>query len=145
MDKKFEIDLLGLKEGKACEFDYKIGRSFFEERENTDILDCDVDVNLAVEKRREGYMLEFDLVGSLEVPCDRCLEPVKVPIDTTYDVMVRHGEDYDDSSDDVLVIPESWNRLDVAPMIYDTLLLEIPLRCVHPDGECNPEITDKIN
>ena len=144
MDKTYVIDLLSLKEGKVAEFDYHIGREFFEEKENSDILGADVDVSLDVEKRHNAYKLEFTMEGMLEVPCDRCLEPVKVPIDATYDLIVRHGEDFDDSADDLLVIPENETHLDVSGMIYDTLLLEIPLRCVHAEGECNPEMTEKI-
>ena len=144
MNKEFDIDLLSIKEGKSFEKEYRITRDFFENRENTDILDADVDVVLHVEKRHGCYMLEFDLVGNLAVACDRCLDPVNIPIDTTYDIMVRHGEEYDDSRDDVLIIPENRTTLDVAPLIYDTLLLEIPLRHVHPDGECNADMLKEL-
>ena len=145
MQGTFDIELSQLKDGKAYEYDWKIGKDFFESRENTDILESDVDVHLNLEKRHEGYLLEFDFVGSIESPCDRCLEAVRIPVDTTYDIMVRHGEEYDDSRDDVLVIPEGWTKLDVAPLIYDTLLLEIPLRCVHAEGECNAEMTERLS
>ena len=143
-DKTFEIDLVQLKEGKIYEHDYHIGRSFFEDTENHDVSDSDVDVHLQIEKRHDAYVLEFDFAGTLYVPCDRCLEAVSVPVDEIYDLMVRHGEEYDDSHDDLLIIPENQTRLDVAPMIYDTLLLAIPLRCVHPDGECNSEMQQAL-
>ena len=144
-DKKYEIDLVSLKEGHPVEYAYKIGKEFFESKGYADILAADVDVVLSVEKRHGGYMFEFDLDGTLTVACDRCLEPVTLPVATSYDIMVRHGEDYDDSRDDVLVIPESWTRLDVSGIIYDTLLLELPVRAVHPDGEYNPEMLERMN
>lgn len=145
MDNAYELDLLSLKEGKSYEFDYHIGPDFFASRDNNEILGADVDVNLAVEKRHDSYMLEFDFVGTLEVPCDRCLDPVAVPVDTTYDLIVRHGEEFDDSDDNLLVIPENQTTLDLSGMIYDTLMLEIPLRHVHPDGECNAEMQRKLD
>lgn len=134
------MDLVTLKAGQVYEYDYHIGKEFFELKENDEILGCDVDVHLSVEKRHETYILEFDLAGDLEVPCDRCLDPVTLPVDEVYDIAVRHGEEYDDSSDDVLVIPEGWTRLDVSGLIYDTLMLTIPLRCVHAEGECNRDM-----
>ena len=145
MAASFCIDLLELKEGKPLEFDWRIGKEFFEEKDNSEILASDVKVSLLVEKRHAGYMLEFDFVGSLEVACDRCLDPVKIPIDTTYDLMVRHGEEYDDSHDDLLVIPDRQTSLDVSGLIYDTLLLEIPLQRVHAEGGCNPEMLERLN
>ena len=144
MENAFDIDLVSLKEGKTYEYDFKVGKEFFEQKENSDILGADVDVHLDLEKRHDAYMLEFDLVGNLIVPCDRCLDPVTVPVDTTYDLMVRHGEDYDDSRDDLLVIPQSQTSLDVSGLVYDTLLLEIPLRCVHEEGACNPEMINRL-
>ena len=126
------------------EADYRIDKSFFEMKENDDILGASVDVHLDIEKRRDSYTLIFDCVGDLEVACDRCLDPVSEPIDTEYRVVVRYGEEYDDSRDNLLVIPESWHRLDVSGIIYDTLLLSLPLRCVHPEGECNSEMSQVL-
>ena len=145
MEKPFEIDLMSMKEGTPYGFDFHIGREFFEERDYAELLGADVSVHLNVERRHGGYMFEFDLEGALELPCDRCLEPVSVPVDAAYDVMVRHGEEFDDSRDDLVVIPENQTKLDVAPMIYDTILLEIPIRVVHEEGGCNPDMLERMN
>ncbi len=50
---------------------------------------------------------------------------------------MKYGADYNDESDDVLIIPESDSCLNVAYMLYDTIVLTIPLRHVHPLGKCN--------
>lgn len=140
-DRTYDVDLAGLKEGAVEEFDFRIGKEFFEKMENDTILGSDVDVHLDVEKRHGSYSLKFDTEGTLEVPCDRCLEAVTIPADAEYDLVVKYGEEFDDSTDNVLVLPYSQTSLDVAPIIYDTLMLTIPLRCVHEEGECNPEMT----
>ena len=131
---------MSLREGQSNEYSYHIGNEFFADRGADIVIDADVAVHLDITARRGMYLLQFDFVGRLDVPCDRCLQPVAVDVDTEYDLTVRHGEELDDSSDEVLVIPESWSRLDVAPMIYDTLLLSIPLRCVHAEGGCDSEM-----
>lgn len=142
-DNTYEIDLASLKEGSS-EFDFRISKEFFEKMENSDILDADVDVHLDINKRHGGYELKFATEGTLTVPCDRCLDPLQIPADADYDLVIRYGEEYDDSKDNLLVLPYSRTRFDVAPVIYDTLMLTIPLRCVHPDGECNPEMTARL-
>ena len=137
------MNLAALKEG-LNEFDFRTDGSLFADADNTGILGADVAVHLDVTKRHEAYDCLFGFAGELQVACDRCLEAVPVVIDTDYHVTVRHGEEYDDSNDDVLVIPESWTHLDMEPLMRDTLMLEIPLRCVHPDGGCDEEMASRL-
>lgn len=73
----------------------------------------------------------------MQVPCDRCLDPIDIDVDTTYHITVKYGEDYNDETDDLLIIPQSDTYINVAYMLYDTLVLTIPLRHVHPLGKCN--------
>ncbi len=141
--KEYDVDLVSLTEGHHEE-NFHIDKKFFESMENEDILGADVDVELDIDKRHDSYNCRFHFEGTLEVPCDRCLEPVSQEVDTDYDVVVRYGEDYDDSGDNVLVLPYSATRLNVAGIIYDTLLLTIPLRCVHPEGECNATMAEVL-
>lgn len=134
--KTYEIDLASLGDG-TIEKRYEIDGSFFRNMDNEDILDSEVIVILEIEKRHGNYMLHFDCTGIMDLPCDRCLGALRHEVDATYDITIRYGELYDDSKDEVLVLPYSTTRIDVAPMIYDTLLLTIPMRCVHPEGECD--------
>lgn len=136
----YEIELPALKEG-SNEFDFKVGKELFELMDNNDILSADVDVRLEIRRRGDMYDCHFEMDGELIVPCDRCLDPMPVEVGADYDIVVRYGEEFDDSSDELLILPYNRTTLDVAPMIYDTLMLSIPLRCVHEDGGCNPEIS----
>ncbi|MDE6006619.1 MAG: YceD family protein [Muribaculaceae bacterium] len=142
---EYVIDLLPIAEGKEYDYSYRIGKEFFTARENTEVLDSDVEVGLRVTRVRDTYKFEFSFDGELAWPCDRCLDPVKIEIGEDYEVLVRHGEEYDDSQEGLIVIPESWTRFDVSGIIYDTLLLAIPLRCVHEPGECNAEMTAALS
>lgn len=58
---------------------------------------------------------------------------------------MKEGDDYDDSRDGVLVIPCNWRELDLAPLMRDTALLTIPIKHVHPDGECNVAMLEQLN
>lgn len=119
------------------EQDFHIGTEFFKNMENPDVIDADVNVHLVLEHKNDTYYLHFTLQGLMHLPCDRCLDPMEHPVDTTFDIAVKFGEGYDDSSDEVLVIPEDDVFLNVAYMLYDTLILTIPMRHVHPQGQCN--------
>lgn len=105
--------------------------------ENTDVISSDVKVHMDLVKKNDVYDCTFHCKGMLQIPCDRCLDPLDHEVDTTYHVIVKYGENYDDGADNLLVIPYSNSYLNVAYILYDTILLTIPLRHVHPMGKCN--------
>lgn len=133
---EYKLMLKSLPEGNHV-FEYHLDKQFFINMENADVRDADVMVTLAVEHRGGVYCLDFHLEGVLTVLCDRCLDELELPIDATYTLNVKYGEEYNDDSDTLLIIPESDNYLNVAYMIYDTAVLAIPPRHVHPQGKCN--------
>lgn len=118
-------------------FEYKIGKQFFVNMENNDVRNADLDVKLDVVHKNDYYDLTFTVNGTLTVGCDRCLDDLVLPIETGYHIIVKYGEDYNDDSDDFLVIPENDNYLNVAYMLNDTILLAVPIKHVHPMGKCN--------
>ena len=122
-------------------FEYHLSKTFFNNMESEDVHDADLNVNLTVEYKADVYSLNFEIEGIVTLICDRCLDDLEFPIDTTYHINVKYGEDYNDDSDDLLVIPESDNYLNVAYMIYDTVALAIPIKHVHPLGKCNRQIS----
>lgn len=118
------------------EIQYHLGKQFFVNMESTDIHDADLNVDLKVEHKHDLYRLDFHITGTVTLICDRCLDDLIYPIDTTYSVSVKYGEDYSET-DELLVIPESTPSLNVSYMIFDTASLAIPLKHVHPMGKCN--------
>lgn len=133
---EFRLMLKSLPVGKHS-FEYHLDKQFFSNMENFDIRDADIKVNLTVEYRGDAYALTFQLHGTETVLCDRCLDELPLDIDAEYKLTVKYGEEYNDDSDTLLIIPESDNYLNVAFMIYDTAVLAIPSRHVHPQGKCN--------
>ena len=125
-------------------FEYHLGKTFFTNMESEDIRDADLTVNLTVVYKADIYALTFEVEGMVTLLCDRCLDDMEYPIDTNYAINVKYGDDYNDDSDDLLVIPESDNYLNVAYMIYDTVALAIPIKHVHPLGKCNRQMSQML-
>lgn len=123
------------------EFDYCLDSSFFNTEESADVREASIDVRLKACRKAAGLAeLDFSCKGTLTLPCDRCLSDMELPVDETYHLSVKSGEEFDDSRDGVLVIPEHWRELDIAPLMRDTVLLAIPIRHVHPEGQCNGQM-----
>lgn len=138
--KQFIISLPALGEGHH-EYEMKVDGSFFVARGNDDVKEADVTAYVDIDVRHCAYEIGITCKGWIEIPCDRCLDPMRMEVDDDYDVTVRYGEEYDEK-DGLIIIPEENVNFDLAPLIADTILLSIPLRHVHPEGECNSEMEE---
>ena len=121
----FVIPLDGWAAGER-KFRFHAGLEFFQAFDNTEILDADVNVEIRVVKK-DAHKVEADLHldGTLTVPCDRCLEPLTLPVEADpSEVFAPQG-----------VTPE-W---DLSQAVYDYICLSLPMQRVHPEGECNPD------
>ncbi len=136
----YKLPLKSLGTG-THEFEYHLDKQFFANMESSDVHDADLAVHLTVKYNGDFYDLDFHVSGEVVLICDRCLDDLHYPIDTTYHIIVKYGEDYNDDSDEILEIPESDNTLNVAYMLYDTVELAIPIKHVHPLGKCNRQMS----
>lgn len=132
----FKLPLKSLPAG-SHDFDYRLDKEFFLNMESSDIRDGSIDVHATVNNKGQYFDLNFEIKGEVTLLCDRCLDEMQWPIDTVYHIAVKYGQNFNDDSDDLLVIPESDSYLNVAYMIYDTIALNIPIKHVHPLGKCN--------
>lgn len=131
----FNVPLKTMPEGTQ-EFTYHLDKQFFETMESTDVRDANLDVTLTVVNKHDMYSLDFRITGTVTLQCDRCLDDLVIEIAPTYATAVKYGDDYDET-DEMLIIPESDLTLNVSYMIYDSVVLAIPLKHVHPLGKCN--------
>jgi uncharacterized metal-binding protein YceD (DUF177 family) len=102
------------------------GLEFFQTFDNSEILDADVNVDITVVKeglRKVEAVLH--LSGTVTVPCDRCLEPLVVPVEAEPSEVFQLD-----------TVTEDW---DLSQAVYDYICLSLPLQRVHPEGECNPD------
>ena len=132
----FRIPLRGAKQG-TDNYEFLLDDDFFRAMESIDILGGAVKVSLAVRRANEANYFAIHCQGTIQIVCDRCLEPMDYAVEADYDLAVKYGDEYDDSNDGVLIVPEGDNDLGVAPIVYDTVALSIPLQHVHAEGECD--------
>lgn len=125
-------------------YDWQVDDRFFAAIEDAQIQHGEVAVSLEVERlAAASYDLHFGLKGQVTVDCDRCMEPMSQPIEGEATLRVKLGEeDYDDG--DVITIPEERGTLDLQWSIYEQIVLQVPIRHVHPEGECAGELDEAL-
>lgn len=147
--KDFIIPFRGLKID-IHHFDFVIGKKFFEAIEYAELKNGNV--NVAVDMNRQERMLIFDfyIEGTVEVSCDRCLELYDQPIKSHERLFVKFGEDFEEQSDDVVVISENKYEFDISTYLYEYIKLIVPMQCIHPEDEngnsaCNKEMLELLS
>lgn len=148
---KFKIPFQGMK-NRLHQFEYLIEGEFFENFPESDIEKCSIEVKIDFDKRENFFLLTFYIDGTVEVACDRCTEPFDQDIFGDYEVAVKFSanDNIENKDEDVVYISRNDDFFDVSNLIYDFIILSIPLRCVHPENkegesECNEEIINKMN
>lgn len=143
---EFKLPFVGLKEG-VHHFDYEIENTFFKAYDFNDFFDAKVKVVLTFEKKATLLNLNFKVIGSVEVSCDVTDEHFDFPIDTSFDWIVKFGDEYNNDNDEILIIPHGSYEIDVAQPIYEMIVLAIPAKIVHPgieDGTLDSDILIKL-
>lgn len=145
--RNFFIQFEGLKEG-VHHFDFEVNDAFFTVFEGSLIDRADLKVSLKLEKKSTMMMLDFSIGGVVIWQCDRCGDPLDIPMDLNQQLIVKYGSEEDEPTEELAFIPHSAFEIDVAPFIYEYIVLALPLRNVHAPGTCNPEsvaLLDKLN
>ena len=62
-------------------FDLQLDSSYFSTIENSELLGGTVDVKVRLDLRKEDFAVDVDIVGQVQVTCDRCLDSMDVDVD----------------------------------------------------------------
>ena len=137
--KAYQIPFLGLKPGKH-EYTFVLDKTFFDEFESSDIEQSDIHVHLLLDKQSTMIILDFSLDGTIDVACDRCGEPMTQQLRTKQRLIVKFGEETDDTMDDMLILGPSEFQIDTSRYLFEYAQLSMPAKNVHIlPQECNQE------
>jgi len=145
METAYAIQFRGLGVGQH-HFTFEIDATFFEKFDFQDIKSGSARVLLYLTKESTLLDLHFKIDGTFEVICDRCLGKYMQPVKGEFRLIVKFGDDYEEESDEVVVIPKTESRIDLSQYIYEYVNLLLPIQRTHPNiADCDPEMIQKIN
>lgn len=137
----YKISLQTLEEG-IHELTYKLDKEFIELQKIEDIIDANITITVIFTKRKTVHSMEISLNGNIQMPCDRCLDPMKLHIENiqTFIVKIAATDDEFADSEDVILINQDDKNIDLTQIIYENLMLSIPLKKTHEENKCNKQI-----
>jgi uncharacterized protein len=71
--------------------------------------------------------------GSVEMPCQRCLQPLAVAMDVDSVLELAESREAAEAADDEIDRVVASRNMDVAALVEDELLLALPMVAVHED------------
>jgi len=143
-EKDYTIAFEGLKVGKH-QYQYKLGKTFFDAFEYGLIDEGEILVNLEFEKMSTMMVLNFNFQGVVKAECGLCLDPVDAPIQNQNRLIVKFGDSGDNDSDELISISHNEYQLNITQFLYEFVNLALPSRVIHESGKCNEEMINRLN
>jgi len=142
---KFSIPFTSLKEGMH-NFEFEIEKEFFDNFEFSEIDNGHLKASLLLNKQENLMTLNFTIKGEVYMPCDICLDPLKIDIMSENMLIIKFGDSYIEETDDIIVIPYSSGAYNCAQLLYEFIYLALPMRRAHEDfsDECNPQMLNYL-
>ena len=143
----FVVDYKTMTAGRH-EMKYHLDGSFFALFAESEFQNGKIDVDVTADISEFGLKFGFDIRGTVEVECDRCLGMFDLPIEGYFTLDVKFGDQTSDpaEADDEIVLSHEETKLDLAHHIYEYIVLSVPARRVHPVGidglpQCDPDMS----
>ena len=139
---KLKIDLQGLTE-EVTAFEWDFDDGYFAALDGVEIHSGTLHVSASIRKMSGFFELLLHTSGTVDIPCDRCLDLMAQPVVADCRFVVRLGSGGSED-DDVITVDEEEGILDTSWLIYESVALAIPIQHVHAPGKCNPAMTQAL-
>ena len=145
--KQYIVKFAGLPVG-THEFEFNINGTFFEQFDESEITEADINVVIVLTKQNNLMQMQFDISGTVNLSCDRCLTDYDFPVEASEELVVRNGNP-DESTDEIMVVNENEGQADVSHYVYEYIMLALPSRRVpceiDEDFDCDYDTLNKLN
>ena len=135
MDKlrNYDVAFSGLKDGKH-QFRFEIDNAFFQLFETEqEFTNPRIEAKVLMEKHSTFLEFWINTSGTVELICDISTESFDAAIASEVNVLVKFGEEYDDSNEEVIIIPANDYVFNVAQLIYENIILSVPMKKISPN------------
>jgi len=140
MQETTNFDLLfeGLKVGQHY-FDYEVGKMFFANFDDIGISNAALSVRLELDKRETMMVTQFGIEGGVTVACDRCTADMQYQLALKEQIIFKFSDEVSEDENLVNIASHEF-KIDLAPIIFELIIANMPIRNVHPFGECDEEM-----
>ena len=140
---RYVVVFKGLKPG-VYEYRFPMDGDLFRAFENPEITDGSCVAEVRLERAERQLTFDVKIGGEVVVPCDRCLEDCALPVAFEGRLLVRFSDEPGEYDGEVLWLHPSEEEVDLMQYLYESVVLSLPYRRVHPEGACDAEMLKRF-
>ena len=135
----FIIPFSSLKSGKNL-FSFKLNKTFFEAFNWDEFKKCTFNVSLELIKSTTMIDMFFVIEGEFTSLCDRCMYDIDLKVNQDYRQLIKLVESEQEIyNDEIEFLSLKAFEINIAPYIFEYVLLSMPSKKVHTIESCNKE------
>ncbi|HLZ16807.1 MAG TPA: DUF177 domain-containing protein [Cyclobacteriaceae bacterium] len=138
MARDFCVNILGLGKG-VHQFEFQMEETFFKAYGQEVVGQGKLSARVVLDKKETFIEADFTIEGNASLICDRSLEAFDFPLSISRKVVFKYGEEPREVSDEIVIIAHDQPQLDIGQFIYEFIVLEIPIKKLHPRFKQEPD------
>lgn len=127
----YHIDIYNLA-SKRYEYTFGGESAFFRNFEQSQLEAGSFEAKLTMDKSETMLQFQFIIDGTVQLLCDRSLEPFDFPLHTTRQLILKFGDVREELTDEIEIIPRDTHTINVAHYLYEFIMLALPMKKIHP-------------
>ncbi len=139
--RNYSIPFTGLKLGKH-QFEFIVDNAFFDAFEYSLVKKANLKCQVELEKQETMLILNFQITGTIDANCDRCLAPYPQQVDIREQQVAKFSEEAIDEDEEIITLSKNDHEINIAGLIYEYINVAIPFITVC-DNEGNTPYCDK--
>ncbi len=139
--KNYSIPFTGLALGTHL-FEFDITDAFFDEFEYSLVKKADLKCKVELEKQETMLILDFNIIGTINANCDKCLSPYPQTLDIQEQQIAKFSDEAVAEDDEIITLGKSEHEVMLAGLIYEYITVAVPFILVCND-EGNTPYCDK--
>lgn len=151
---KLVVEFVKLKEGHH-HFLHSLDLAFFELFDYSEILNASLELNVDLEKTSNWIHVQFEVSGSIQQQCGRCLEPIDFPVQGQYKLIYRLNSEeeseqrqFEDDGVELVYLLPSAIHVDLSQAVFETACFSLPMlkNCDNMENKpCNDQMIQKLD
>ena len=146
--RKYSIPFTGLKLGKH-QFEFTVDDAFFDEFDYSLVKKANLHCLVELDRQETMLILNFQIKGTVDANCDRCLAQYPQPLDITEQQIAKFSDEVIDEDDEIITLSKNDHEINIAGLIYEYINVAMPFISVcNNEGNtsyCDKEMLEKLN
>ncbi len=133
------IPFSGLKDG-AHAFDFLLNDAFFKATGVEEYLGGKVKAHVDMDKSEHLLVTTIHVDGKVAMLCDHCNAPMQQLVKGDQRQIFKLLDEEDGDDDELVTIGPRAHEVSLTHYFFECISLHMPIRHVHPKGQCDPEV-----